>query len=223
MDSSPIRIEAVVSEFFAENAYILWLQGDTRCVVVDPGFSPELILGLLEREGLTPDVVLLTHGHSDHIAGNQAVKDRWPDCPLVIGHGDAYKLTDPQGNLSANYGIALISPPADQTVREGDSIEFAGIRFSVLETPGHSAGHVVFVYEADGGPQVLGGDVLFQGSIGRTDFPDGSFDALRDSIHQKLFPLPDSTVVYPGHGPVTTIGEEKQSNPFVGRAAGFDL
>lgn len=223
METSPIRIEPVVSEFFAENAYILWRQGDSRAVVVDPGFNPELIIDLLSREGLTPDAVLLTHGHSDHIAGNQAMKDQWPDCPLIIGHGDAYKLTDPVGNLSANFGIALVSPPADQTVREGDSIEIAGIEFQTLETPGHSAGHVVFLYESDGQTHLLGGDVLFQGGVGRTDFADGSFDDLRASIHDKLFPLPDDTVVYPGHGPTTTIGEEKQSNPYIGRAAGFDL
>ncbi|TWT76906.1 putative metallo-hydrolase [Posidoniimonas polymericola] len=223
MDSSPIRIEPIVSEFFAENAYIVWRQGDSRAVVVDPGFSPELIIEFLGREQLTPDAILLTHGHSDHIAGNQALKDSWPDCPLIIGHGDAYKLTDPQGNLSANYGVALVSPPADQTVSEGDSIEAAGIQFDTLETPGHSAGHVVFLYESEGRTHVLGGDVLFQGSVGRTDFPDGSFDDLRASIHDKLFPLPSDTVVYPGHGPTTTIGEEKQHNQFVGRSAGYDL
>jgi glyoxylase-like metal-dependent hydrolase (beta-lactamase superfamily II) len=215
------RIDAVVSELFAENTYLLWHEGDSRAVVVDPGFDPDKIVALLERYQLEPEVILLTHGHSDHIAGNEAMKERWPDCPLVIGHGDAPKLTDPQGNLSGMFGLGFVSPPADQTVAEGDTLQAAGFTFTVLETPGHSSGHVVFLFEADGKQQVLGGDVLFQGSIGRTDFPDGSFEQLRDAIHKHLFPLPDNTIVYPGHGPTTTIGVEKKHNPFVGQAAGY--
>lgn len=214
--NAPLRIEAVVSDPFAENTYLLWLEGGSECVVVDPGFEPGKIVQFMERHKLTPAAILLTHGHSDHIAGNAALKDQWPDCPLVIGHGDAYKLTDPVANLSAGYGIALTSPPADSTVAEGDTVSFAGMDFAVLETPGHSAGHVVFVLHDAGATHVIGGDVLFQRSIGRTDFPDGSFEDLRDSIHRKLFTMPDDALVYPGHGPTTTIGEEKRENPFVG-------
>ena len=112
----------------------------------------------------------------------------------------------------------MVSPPADRTVREGDVLELAGMKLEVWETPGHSAGHVVFVAREAQPVRVFGGDVLFAGSIGRTDFPDGSWDQLRKSIHEKLFTLPDETVVYSGHGPATTIGEEKRTNPFVGLA-----
>jgi glyoxylase-like metal-dependent hydrolase (beta-lactamase superfamily II) len=148
------------------------------------------------------------------------MKDRWPDCPLVIGAGDADKLTDPQANLSAPFGMRLISPPADVLLSEGDVYQAAGIDWEVQEMPGHSCGHVAFIFRSQ--PIVVfSGDVLFAGSIGRTDFPDGDFRALATVIHGKLFTMPDDTLVFPGHGPVTTVGQEKQTNPFVGAPAGY--
>jgi glyoxylase-like metal-dependent hydrolase (beta-lactamase superfamily II) len=123
-------------------------------------------------------------------------------------------LTDASANLSAPFGMPVVSPPADQTVREGDVLDFAGIRLEVLEIPGHSPGHIVFVYR--GTPnQVLGGDVLFRGSVGRGDFPGGSAELLYRGIRDKLYTLPEDTVIYPGHGPVTKIGHERRTNPFV--------
>ncbi|MDZ4658800.1 MAG: MBL fold metallo-hydrolase [Bythopirellula sp.] len=207
---------------FDENTYLVSLPGETACLVIDPGFDPQAILDLLAEHSLTPAAILCTHGHSDHIAGNAALKERWPTCPLIIGHGDASKLTDPVGNLSAGYGFKLVSPPADQTVREGEQLQLAGLTLTARETPGHSAGHVVFIIQGQNPPIVLGGDVLFAGGIGRTDFPDGSFADLKRSIHEKLFVLPDETIVLPGHGPQTTVGEEKRTNPFVGINARYD-
>lgn len=209
-----LRVETIVSTPFDENTYVVWLEGRSECVVVDPGLQPGAIIACMESNGLTPAAVLLTHGHTDHIAGNARLKERWPDCPLVIGVGDAPKLTDPWSNLSAMYGFEVRSPPADVTVTEGDSYSGAGIEFEVRETPGHSSGHVVFISRVEG-VQIWGGDVLFAGSVGRSDFPDGNFVELQHSIIQKLYVLPDAAVVYPGHGPTTTIGVEKRSNPFV--------
>jgi glyoxylase-like metal-dependent hydrolase (beta-lactamase superfamily II) len=211
----------VISPPFDENTYIAHLPGRDDCIVFDPGFDPDAILDYLEKRGLTPAAILCTHGHSDHIAGNAALKERWPNVPLVIGVGDASKLTDPQGNLSAAFGASLISPPADRTVDEPDRFEAAGLTLEVLAAPGHSRGHVVFLCRQAKPWHVFGGDVLFRGSVGRTDFPDGDFDALRASIHDKLFTLPDDTIVLPGHGPATTVGREKQTNPFVGAPAGY--
>lgn len=223
MPDSPLQIARIVSVPFDENTYVVHRPGINDCIVIDPGLEPGKILDHLDSAGLEPAAILCTHGHSDHIAGNAAIKNRWPECPLVIGHGDAYKLTDPEANLSAPFGLPMVSPPADATVAEGDTYEAAGLRFTVRETPGHSRGHVVFLY-AEGGPTVVfGGDVLFRGSIGRTDFPDGDFDELRDAIHHKLFTLPDDAIIHPGHGPQTTIGFEKRRNPFVGAPAGYAL
>jgi glyoxylase-like metal-dependent hydrolase (beta-lactamase superfamily II) len=212
--TQPPQIRCIVSSQFAENAYVVWLPGRRDCVVVDPGLDPELIVEALQAEGLTVAAILNTHGHADHIAGNEAMKSAFPDAPLIIGEGDAFMLTDSMANLSAPFGYPIESPPADRTVAEGDFVESAGLRFDVLEIPGHSPGHVVFVYRSK--PIVVfGGDVLFQSGIGRTDFPGGSHDRLLRGIRNKLYTLPEDTVIYPGHGPETTIGEERVSNPFV--------
>ena len=223
MTKSQLVIHTTVSPLFSENTYIAHLPHASECVVVDPGLEPSAYLQIFEENGLRPAAILNTHGHADHIAGNEETKQAFPDCPLVIGQGDAYKLTDPVANLSAGFNASLISPEADLLVAEPEAHTWASMELSVLDTPGHSAGHVVFVYKNQSPWVVFGGDVLFQGGIGRTDFPDGNFDDLRASIHEKLFLLPDDTIVLPGHGPATTIGEEKQFNPFVGRLAGFSL
>jgi hydroxyacylglutathione hydrolase len=210
-----LQVHTVVSEPFMENTYLLWQSGRDDAVVVDPGFEPGAVLDALAERGLKPAVILNTHGHVDHIAGNAALKRSYPDAPLLIGRGDAPLLTDALLNMSGLYGFEVLSPPADRLVAEGEVLEYAGIRLEVLDVPGHSPGHVVFVIRGE--PTVLiGGDVLFRGSMGRTDFPGGSFELLASGIRRKLWPLPDQTVVYPGHGPATTIGHEKRTNPFVG-------
>ncbi len=210
-------IECVESAPFAENSYILWRVGDAECAVVDPGLDPESILDLVAREDLRVGVILNTHGHADHIAGNAAIKSAWPDAPLLIGRRDAPKLSDPKLNLSAQYGLALVSPLADRLLDDKDIVAAAGFDWLVRELPGHSIGHVVFIARQHTPIIVLGGDVLMQGSVGRTDFPDGSFEVLNRGIQEVLFTLPDTTVVLPGHGPPTTTGEERRSNPFVGQ------
>lgn len=215
MEKSGASFVTITSSAFEENAYLAYLPSRDDCVVFDPGLDPDLIIEAIQERNLTLAAILCTHGHADHIAGNAALKGLWPDAPLIIGEGDATKLTDPVGNLSAGFGVSLTSPPADQTVVEGQVVEFAGFRFEVRETPGHSSGHVVFVATELTPIQVFGGDVLFAGSVGRTDLPGCSFEVLEKSIREKLYPLADDTVVLPGHGPTTTIGREKRGNPFV--------
>ena len=223
-----LQIHTIVSMPFQENTYIVWRDGLTDALVIDPGLEPDAILDFLTDRQLQVVAILNTHGHSDHIAGNQAMKERFPDAPLVIGVNDAPMLTDAELNLSAAFGFSILSPPADHLVREDDILEFAGIRLEVRDIPGHSPGHVVFLsppLTPDPSPPagrgekmpivVFGGDVLFRGSIGRTDFPGGSFDLLATGIRTKLYTLPDDTVVYPGHGPTTNVGNEKRTNPLV--------
>jgi hydroxyacylglutathione hydrolase len=217
-----IDVATIVSMLFGENTFVARLAGGNECVVIDPGLEPEKVIHYLETRHLTPAAILNTHGHADHIAGNAAIKARWPDCPLVIGVGDAPKLTDSRLNLSADFGIALVSPPADVTVHDGDVYSAAGMDLEVRAIPGHSAGHVVFLYAAQEPATVFVGDVIFAGGIGRTDFPDGDPHQLVKGIREKLFTLPDATVLLPGHGPATTVGREKRDNPWVGRGGMFD-
>jgi glyoxylase-like metal-dependent hydrolase (beta-lactamase superfamily II) len=213
-------IATIVSELFGENTYVAHVEGRSDCLVFDPGLEPNRIVEYLDRHGLTPAAILCTHGHSDHIAGNAALKGRWPECRLLIGAGDAAKLTDPGLNLSAAFGFSVTSPPADLLVGEGDTYAAAGFELEIRETPGHSVGHVVFLTPGTRPIRVFAGDLLFQGSVGRTDFPDGDFHTLARAIREKVFTLPDDTIILPGHGSATTTGDERRTNPFVGAPSG---
>lgn len=215
VDDPGLLVGCIESAPFAENTYVLARPGDGGCLVVDPGFEPAAVVEWIEERGLEPRAILLTHGHSDHIAGNAALKDRWPRLPILIGAGDAPKLTDPRGNLSAMFGIGLVSPPADRLLADGEDVALAGFTLAVVALPGHSSGHVVYRFDGLRPPLVCGGDVLFREGIGRTDFPDGDFTALAAGIRGRLYTLPDDTVVLPGHGEPTTVGHERRHNPFV--------
>ncbi len=216
MYSPDMQVVTVVSQPFEQNCYLVHLHDRTDCAVIDPGLEPEKIIRQIVKHQWTPAAILNTHGHGDHIGGNEALKKRWPNCPVIIGVEDAPKLTDPWQNLSASFGAPMVSPAADATVRDGDIYEAAGFEFQVRSIPGHTAGHVVYLWEGKDPPIVFVGDVVFAGSIGRTDFPDGNNRQLILGIRSKLFTLPDETILYPGHGEPTTVGHEKKSNPFVG-------
>lgn len=213
--AQPLQIRTLVSMPFEENTYVVWLPGRGDALVIDPGLEPDMILDFLREVGLQVGAILNTHGHADHIAGNAALKQAFPEAPLIAGVNEARLLADPQANLSAVYGVPMTSPPADCLVQEGDVISEAGISLEVLDVPGHSPGHVVFLHR-NHPPMVFGGDVLFRESIGRYDFPGSDGRLLLDGIRTKLLTLNPATVVYPGHGPVTTIGHEKRANPFLG-------
>lgn len=216
MKQPDFQLATILCQPFEQNTYIARLRDRADCVVIDPGLEPDKILDYLEKQRLVPAAILNTHGHSDHVGGNGALKKRWPDCPLVIGAGDAAKLTDPWLNLSASFGVPLVSPAADVLVNDGDTYEAAGFEWQVRTIPGHTTGHVVFLWEGQEPPVVFVGDVIFAGSIGRTDFADGNHRQLILGIRSKLFTLPDETILLPGHGATTTVGEEKRNNPFVG-------
>ena len=215
MPAARLRIETVVSTPFEENGFLVFREGDRACLVIDPGLEPEAFIEQIEALSLEPVAILNTHGHSDHIGGNAAVKARWPEARVIIGRGDARKLTDAWENLSAHFGASIVSPAADQTVSDGDIVELAGVRLMVREIPGHTTGHVVYICAEEEPPVVFVGDVIFAGSIGRTDFPGGDHDALLRGIREKIYTLPNETQLLPGHGPATTVGRERRSNPFV--------
>lgn len=215
MNDDRVAITRIVSVGFEENCYVAQLAGRLDALVVDPGLEPDKIIGYLESRQIEPAALLVTHGHGDHIGGNTALKNRWPRCPIVCGRNEAAKLTDPDLNLSTLFGMPLTSPPADVMLNEGDAYSAAGFDLEVLEIPGHSTGHVVYLWRRDDQPWVaFVGDVIFAGSIGRSDFPDGDGELLIAGIAKKLFSLPESTILLSGHGPPTTVGEERRSNPF---------
>ncbi len=214
MSSSP-QIHTIVSMPFEENTYVAWLPDRREALVIDPGLEPDSILNFLREQDLNVAAILNTHGHADHIGGNAALKQAYPEALLLIGAGDAVMLRDANANLSAPFGMPVLSPAEDRRLNEGDIVDAAGMRLEVLDVPGHSPGHIAFVCRSQ--PIVVfGGDILFRGSVGRYDFPGSDGRLLFHGIQTKLFRLPDDTVIYPGHGPVTTIGYEKRTNPFVG-------
>lgn len=195
---------------FATNCYIVVDESNQHCLVVDPGSEGNRLVEFLKEKGLQPEAVILTHGHGDHIGGVQAVVDEFK-VPIYINKGDEEYLTNGELNLSSTYGQPVKVTGDVRLIKEADVIRLGDHTFTVIETSGHTPGGVCFYGEG----LVLAGDTLFQESIGRTDFPRSSYEDLIDAVRTKLFALPDETVVYPGHGPETTIGHEKIYNPFV--------
>ncbi|MBS0210460.1 MAG: MBL fold metallo-hydrolase [Planctomycetes bacterium] len=212
-------LKMIVSPPFGENTYLVHRRERDDCLVIDPGFDVDSIVDYLEQRRLRPAAILNTHGHVDHFAGNAGVKQLWPECPVVIGRGDAPKLTDAGLNLSSSFGFSFVSAAADVLVDGGQVVEWAGFTLEVREIPGHSSGHVVFILRTEEPPVVFAGDTLFAGGVGRSDFPGGDGELLAAGIRQHLFTLPDDTIVYPGHGPATTVGVERRTNPWVGDGA----
>ena len=193
------------------NCYVVGCEETKEGAVIDPGGHPELILEQVERHKLVVKYVLNTHAHFDHTDANAALVQA-TGAALAIHPEDLPILRSSGG--AAWFGMSAdTSPLPDLELHDGDELEIGSLCLTVLHTPGHTPGHVCF-YEPDEGV-LFDGDVLFYRGIGRTDLPGGSWQQLLDSIQQVLFALPDETVVYSGHGPATTIGEEKQLNPWL--------
>lgn len=183
------------------------------CWIIDAGFEPYRLAAYIREQKLAPQAVLLTHAHLDHIAGLSDLREKWPDLPILIHRAEEAFLGDPMLNLSVVLEEPLLCPPATGFLEHGQSLDIAGLRCEVRHTPGHSPGGVTFYFAQQGVAFV--GDTLFAGSVGRTDFPTSDHELLFESIRSQLLTLPDSTRVLPGHGPETTIGKEKRSNPFL--------
>lgn len=198
---------------FQENCYLLTESDSNRCVIIDPGAEPDRIIATIEKSGAVPEAIWLTHAHLDHIGAITGLRQRF-EIPVYLHPLDTplYAMASRQ---AAMYGLPFEQPePADRALGDGDVMELGGLRFAVMHAPGHAPGHVVF----HGHGIALVGDCLFAGSIGRTDLPLSNPRDLATSL-ERIVGLPDETIVYPGHGQITTIGTEVATNPFLNGVA----
>lgn len=196
-----MHIDTLVEGPFGTNTYLV--SQERRAVVIDPGFAADSVTALVAQRGLALEAILVTHGHVDHVYGAMAVQAR-TGAPLFFPDTDLYLAN------GIFNGMIYDVPVGYADLRGGQILDLLGISFSVIFTPGHTPGEVSFHV----GDTLFSGDTLFAGTIGRTDFPGGDHDTLLNAIRQEIFTLPDDTRVLPGHGPPTTVAEEKRSNPF---------
>lgn len=192
------------------NCYIAYCDATREAAIIDPGGNAEELIAIIRQENLIPVCIINTHGHADHIAANNKVKEA-TGAPVYIHRDDAEMLINAQKNLSGFIGAGLTCLPADKVLVDGDIIPVGKFNFEVIHTPGHSPGGICLKSEM----VLFSGDTLFAESIGRTDFPGGSYRQLITNIKERLMPLADEIKVYPGHGPDTTIGWERKMNPFI--------
>ena len=205
-----MKIVQIPNGQFVENCFLVVDEHAQECAIVDPGEEAGLILHKLAATGAKPVAIWLTHAHFDHVLGVPRVAEE-TGVPVWLHTADR-PLYDAVPEQASWFGLeAPVLPPPDRTYGHGDTVRVGDLAFQVRHTPGHSPGSVSLV----GPGVVLGGDVLFAGSIGRTDLPGGDFDTLIASIERELLSLPEATIVYSGHGPETTIGRERRSNPFL--------
>jgi len=204
-----VILEHLVVGMIQANCYILGDEETRQAVVIDPGGDTPVILRALQTRGLEPVAVLATHAHFDHVEGLAGMK-RATGAPVYIHRAELPLLRGLTGQ-GLLFGVSVEAPPEpDGFLEEGDEVAFGPYRLTVLHTPGHSPGSVSFLIDK----KVFTGDLLFAGSIGRTDLQGGDYETLIRSVREKIFTLPEDTVVYPGHGPATTVGTEKRTNPF---------
>ncbi len=208
-EARPLRVLAMEVGPLSENTYIVGHPATGKAVVIDPGDEADEILRQLEAQGWTLDKILLTHGHFDHVGAVAALKER--TAANVYIHPDDADRMRTAGRQGAMFGLNVPTPPPpDVLVREGDIVSLGDVPFRVLHTPGHTPGHVTYL----SGDLAFVGDLIFEGSIGRTDLPGGSHEQLLRAVREKIFTLPGETILFPGHGPATTVGDEKRGNPF---------
>lgn len=205
-----MEIAALAVSMFETNCYLVYDDKSAEGVIIDPGDEADRISAEIKRMGFTPGMILLTHGHGDHIGGVEDLKKEY-EIPIYAGKGAEMLIEASNKNFSAMFGVDVSCPPPDHILDDGDSISFGSETLAVISTPGHSPEGICF----NAGNILFCGDTLFQNSIGRTDLPGGNHKQLIDSIKKKLLVLPDETTCYPGHGPATTIGQERVYNPFL--------
>ena len=210
MGSERFVIEARAVPPFMKNGFILGCNQTRRAAYIDPGDEVSQLLEWVDKEGLELESILLTHAHMDHISGVSQVKKKW-DVPIYLHPDDAFLYERAQEQAQA-FGLECPpAPPYERELADGQSVQVGDLRLEVHHTPGHSPGGVCLVVD----DHVFCGDAVFAGSIGRTDLPGGSYETLIASIRNRILPLGDSKILHPGHGPDTSVGRERRTNPFL--------
>jgi glyoxylase-like metal-dependent hydrolase (beta-lactamase superfamily II) len=192
------------------NCYFVYREGESGVIFFDPAAQGDYIYEKMKEYGFEIEVILLTHGHFDHIGGVDALREK-SGAKVYAMEAEKVLLQDPYVNVSAQMH-AKVTVEADGFLHDGDELEYGGKKCKVIATPGHTIGGCCFYFEEAG--MVICGDTIFAESVGRTDFPTGNMKKLLASIEDKIFTLPEDTKLYPGHGPATTVGHEKENNPF---------
>ncbi len=210
-----IQVITIPVGILETNCYLIFDFNSKEAVCIDPGAEPEKIMKVIADNKLLLKTVLLTHGHGDHIGGVKQLLSKY-NVPLFIHSADKEMLNSPRQNLSESIGFNVTAPETDKFVKDGQKIPFSNTEITVFHTPGHTSGCVSFFVHSEGEKSILfSGDTLFYLNVGRIDLPGGNWEILRKSVLEKLYILSDETVVYPGHGPATTIFKEKNENPYV--------
>lgn len=212
MDDAP-RIETFILGMYETNCFVVSTPASPACWIVDCGFEPDALLDFVARRSLVPERLLLTHAHVDHIAGVEAARARFPGLEVWVHEAEVGFCEDPRLNLSIGLGEPLVVGEPEHRLADSDTLDLAGTTWRVVHAPGHSPGGVLFVH--DPSRQAIVGDTLFAGSIGRMDFPTSDPGVFRRTLDEVLLALPDEMTIHPGHGPATTIGRERRTNPFL--------
>ena len=212
LEKRAMIIKMLVVGPFASNCYIVGSSSTREGMIIDPGAEAETILRTVQQTGLSISLIVVTHAHVDHIDALPAVKEK-TNAQVAIHEAETGLFSTAPVRMLTSLGLTPFKQPPrpDRLLKDGDRIDVADLHFEVLHTPGHSPGGICLL----GHGVVFSGDTLFNYGIGRTDFPGGSHERLMKSIREKLMVLPDETIVYPGHGPPTTIGDERRGNPFL--------
>ncbi|MEL7644001.1 MAG: MBL fold metallo-hydrolase [bacterium] len=207
-----LNFQSFVIGSLQNNCYVVHEPGSNKAAIVDPGEGAEPVIAYLKKNTMALEKILITHAHFDHILGCKAVNEAFPFAKIFL-HQDDAALWNNSGNAQLFGYIPVDLPQPTHWLQDGEVIPVGNDVLEARHTPGHTPGHVVY-YSSTAGC-VFCGDLIFRHSVGRTDLPGGDFAQLRDSIETKIFTLPDSTILLPGHGPTTTVGEEKLYNPYV--------
>ena len=205
-----MKVVVIPAGIYAANCYLVYSENTKKAIVIDPGGDVDDIMAKIEELNLDIEYIILTHGHGDHIGGVLELKS-FIDVPIAIHKEDEYMLKNGNQNLSSQMVMGTIELNADILLEDGDEISFGDLTAKIIHTPGHTPGGISIKI----GNSIFTGDTLFAGSIGRTDFPGGSYKEIISSIKNRIIIYPDETIIYPGHGPATNVKIEKANNPFL--------